>query len=351
MNSKLLSLLLCSTLLLVAVPSFAAKSGSRATAWVSSNHIQVIDIDSGRVLGRLPLKEFIHEMQFSGAGDRLYVGTSQALRVVDPEQMAFTGILARRTTKAVAVSDDGAHIVAVHPGDAALSQAARKAGTPLPLATLSVYSSESMTAVRSWQIPAMTFDVELSPSGNRVYVLDSPAGTVHVYSLEGQLLESVGVVPTDANGQPIQAMLGWMALSPDGSILVVPVTMASGAVLAELDVLSQRAPENRLRHSGLTAGGRIQGLAWSAPGDEVLITAVGSLCRWSKPGKEQVWRSLPVNYVDVEAVPGSSDSVVVAPVFSETNRSGGVSVLSASGEVLRSIELLDMSPFFVAVRP
>jgi hypothetical protein len=64
-----------------------------------------------------------------------------------------------------------------------------------------------------------------------------------------------------------------------------------------------------------------------------------------------VWEAQPINYVDIEPVPGRSDSVVVAPVFSEANKSGGLSVLSATGEVLRSIELLDMSPFFVAVRP
>ena len=273
------------------------------------------------------------------------------LRVVDPERMAFTETLSSRTTKALAVSADGEHVVAVHPGDPAVSQAARKAGTPLPPATLSVYSGSPMSVLRSWQVPAMTFDVAMSPSGQHIYVLDAVAGKVHIYNMEGELSESITVVPTGEDGQPVQAMLGWMALSPDGSTLVVPVTTASGAVLAEIDLAAKRLPENRLRHSGLTASGRIQGLAWNAPGDTVIITSVGAMCHWSEPGKEQLWRPLPVNYVDVEPVPGSSESVVVAPVFSKKNKSGGVSVLSESGEVLRSIELTDMSPFFVAVRP
>jgi hypothetical protein len=351
MNCRITSLLLACSLLLLASPSLAARSAVGPTAWVSSNHIQVIDIDSGRVVGRLPLGEFIHEMQFDRSGEKLYVGSSKALRVVDSQRMAFTDTLARRTTKALAVSNDGSHVVAIHPGDAAVSQASRKAGTPLPLATLTVYSTASNSPLRSWPVPAMSFDVALSPAGDQVYVLDAPAGQVQVYSLQGELVEEIVVAPTGSDGKPVRAMLGWMALSPDGSTLVVPVTTATGALLAEVDLAARRAPTARLRHSELRATGRIQGLAWNQRGDEVLITSAHALCRWSKPGGEQVWEAQAINYVDIEPVPGSSNSVVVAPVFSEANKSGGVSVLSATGEVLRSIELLDMSPFFVAVRP
>jgi hypothetical protein len=77
---------------------------------------------------------------------------------------------------------------------------------------------------------------------------------------------------------------------------------------------------------------------------------VGGLCAY-EAGGHQKWVPQAVNYVDIEPVPSSSQSVAVAPVFSERNKSGGVSILSERGEVIRSIELSDMSPFFVAVRP
>jgi len=350
MNSRILSILACLLTLMLAAPA-TAQARSPATAWVSSNHIQVIDIDSGRVVGRLPLKEFIHEMQFSGDGARLFVGTSKALRIVDADRMEFTEVLANRTTKAVAVSKDGTVVAAVHPGDPKDSQRARKAGTPLPMATLTLYSGTPLRAIRSWPVPAMTFDVVLSPAADRVYVLDATGGKIDSYDLEGKLAESLPIVPTDGEGRPQRAMLGWMALSPNGSALVVPVTTATGALLAEVDLAADRSGEGHIKHTPLETRGRVQGLAWNEPGDTVLITAVGALCHWSEQAGKQVWKTLPVNYVDIEPVPGSSDSVVVAPVFSEKNKSGGVSVVSADGEVLRSIELLDMSPFFVAVRP
>jgi|GEM_PF-1906995 len=348
MNPKLFSYLVVCGLSLCAVPAMAS-SNSGATAWVSSNHIQVINIESGEVLSRLPLREFIHEMQFTGAGDRLYVATSQALRVVDPEQMAFTAVLSKRRAKAVAVSSDGEHVFALHPGDPKLSQEARVAGTPLPLATLSHYSTATMTEVRSWQVPAMSFDVAISPTGERVFVLDPTAGQVQIYSSQGALLEKVSVTPVDEAGRPQQGMFGWMAVSPDGSSIVFPVTMAAGAVLAEVDLLPS-ATAKRVTLEPLQANGRIQGLAWNGAGNEVLITAVGGVCSY-KQGSPQKWTPHAVNYVDIEPVPASVDSVAVAPVFSERNKSGGVSVISAKGEVLRSIELPDMSPFFVAVRP
>ncbi len=349
MNSKLLSFVLAGALVLCASPALASGT-TGATAWVSSNHIQVIDIDNGSVVGRLPLREFIHEMQFSGTGDRLYVGTSQALRVVDPEQMAFTAVLSARRTKAVAVSNDGDQVFAIHPGDPDLSQQARKAGTPLPLATLTHYSTETMSENRSWQVPAMSFDVAISPAGDRVFVLDPTAGQVQIYSPTGDLLDKVTVAPPDANGRPQQAMLGWMAVSPDGQSMVVPVTVATGAVLARVD-LSSSPSAQRVSRDPLKANGRVQGLAWNAAGDGVLITSVGGLCNYTGAGSEQTWTPQKVNYVDIEPVPASSHSVAVAPVFSEKNKSGGVSILSERGEIVRSIELSDMSPFFVAVRP
>jgi hypothetical protein len=263
--------------------------------------------------------------------------------------MAFTTVLSKRRSKAVAVSSDGNHVFALHPGDPKLSQQARIAGTPLPLATVSHYSTATMTEVRSWQVPAMSFDVAISTTGDRVFILDPTAGQVQIYSNEGALLEKVNVTPVDAAGRPQQGMFGWMAVSPDGSSMVIPVTMATGAVLAEVD-LHASVNEKPVTLEPLQANGRIQGLAWNGDGNGVLITAVGGLCAY-KEGSPQRWTPQAVNYVDIEPVPSSANSVAVAPVFSELNKSGGLSVISAKGEVVRSIELPDMSPFFVAVRP
>lgn len=54
--------------LVAAALAAPASALAATTAWVSSNHIQVIDLEEGRVVGRLGLKEFIHDMEFSPNG-------------------------------------------------------------------------------------------------------------------------------------------------------------------------------------------------------------------------------------------------------------------------------------------
>ena len=68
-------------------------------------------------------------------------------------------------------------------------------------------------------------------------------------------------------------------------------------------------------------------------------------------GLPVAWQAFPMNFVDVQSIAGTDTTVVVTPTFSAKNSSGGVGILAANGELLRSVELPDMSPFLVAVRP
>ena len=75
------------------------------------------------------------------------------------------------------------------------------------------------------------------------------------------------------------------------------------------------------------------------------------MVKFKKLGLPVQGQQFPVNYVDVRAIPGTDQTVMVTPTFSKARSSGGVSVVGANGAVLRSIELPDMSPFVVIVRP
>ncbi|MBJ96283.1 MAG: hypothetical protein CMP23_17615 [Rickettsiales bacterium] len=336
-------------LLLLAITASAGPASS-ATAWVSSNHLQVIDIDEGKVLGKLPLGEFIHSMRFTADGKRLYVGTSKALRIVDPERIAFSGQLSPRRTRAIAISDDGQHIYAVHPGDPKVSQAARIAGEPLPLATLSQYSAASNQEVRSWTVPALSSDIILTASNQQIIVLDPDGRKAHFYTTAGQHRGEQVVVPINQDGNPAQAMLGPMSLAPNGASFVIPITLREGPMLAHIS-LTEGPNTARVQHHSLEDRGRVQGLSWDASGEQVLITATGGICSFRPDNTEQEWMPQQVIFIDVAAVPQSELKVAVAPVFSKRNKSGGVAVLAADGGVLRTVELPDMSPFYVAVRP
>jgi hypothetical protein len=124
------------------------------------------------------------------------------------------------------------------------------------------------------------------------------------------------------------------------------VTDANESWLAEITVA-----DGSIQHEGLGHARRIQGVRWDDDGSGVYVTAVQSMVKFDGRGLPVAWQSFPANYVDVQALPGSDEAVVVTPTFSKENGSGGVGVLAANGELLRSVELSDMSPFVVAVRP
>ena len=61
------------------------------------------------------------------------------------------------------------------------------------------------------------------------------------------------------------------------------------------------------------------------------------------------WKGYPVNFVDIEPLPDSERSVMIAPTFAK--KSGGVAVMNKRGELISSVELPDMSPFVLVLAP
>ncbi len=305
----------------------------------------MIDLDAGKVVGRIDLQEFIHDIEFSPDGKTAYVASSQGLRVADAEAMRLDQRVSEATTRAISVSGDGSRVIAIHraPKDAAL--AARKAGLPLPPSTLAIYRGAGMTLEASVAVSGNAFDTAISADGERIWVLVPQDGAVIEYGADGTLKRTIQVVDQAAAG-PNASMLSELALSPAGDTLMVPVTDANESWLAEITVA-----DGSIQHEGLGHARRIQGVRWDDDGSGVYVTAVQSMVKFDGRGLPVAWQSFPANYVDVQALPGSDEAVVVTPTFSKENGSGGVGVLAANGELLRSVELSDMSPFVVAVRP
>jgi DNA-binding beta-propeller fold protein YncE len=336
------SLLLAAALLLL-LPGVALAGN---TAWISSNHIQVVDLDTARVTGRIPLSEFIHDMEFSPDGSSVYVGSSKGFRVADADRLEFTQKVDARPTSGISVSADGSRLVAIHKADHDAAQAARLAGLPLPASTLIVYSTLGMSIEQSFPISAQALDAVISPDGATIYVLVPQEGAVHLHGLDGTLIESIELA--DVSGSH-DVMLSRLALSPDGSRLVVPCTDATQSWLADVDLAGTR--EGRVLRQELGHARRIQGLSWDQDGTGVYVSAVKSVVKFNELGLPVEWKQFPVNYVDVKAIPGSDSTVMVTPTFSNERGTGGLSVIGADGAVVRTLELADISPFIVIVRP
>ena len=96
---------------------------------------------------------------------------------------------------------------------------------------------------------------------------------------------------------------------------------------------------------------RIQGVDWDEDSSGVYVTAISHMVKFRKSGIPVEWQRYAANYVDIEAVSGTGQTVMVTPTFSEKNRSGGLSVIDEQGNIVRSVELPDMSPYVVVVSP
>lgn len=329
--------------LLLSLPT-AAVAG---TAWVTSNHIQVVDLDRGEVVGRLPLQEFIHDLEFSPDGATAYVASSKGLRVADADRLEFTQRVSDRMTRGLSLSADGKRLVAIHKAPDEDCLAARRAGLPLPPSTVAVYDTAGMTVEASFPVSGDAFDLAMDAAGTRIYALVPPAGVVEVYDAAGHGLETIRVATGTADHA---VMLSELALAPDGRKLVVPVTDDAASWLAEID-LTIAGPDKVLR-ADLGHARRIQGVRWDEDGSGLYVTAIHSLVKFdAKNALPLAWQAFPVNWVDVQGVPGTEQTVAVTPTLSKARGTGGISVLDKRGEVLRTVELPDMSPFLVAVRP
>ena len=335
-------------LLLALLPLLLPAPALAGTAWVSSNHIQVIDLDTARVTGRIPLTEFIHDMEFSIDGSQVYVASSKGLRVADADKLEFVQRVDERPTNGLALSADGARLVAIHKADKDVAKAARVAGLPLPASTVAVYSTLGMTVEFTFPVSASALDAVLSPDGEVVYVLVPDEGTVYVHAVSGELREAIELVEM---GGSHNAMLSRIALAPRGDRLVVPVTQAETSWLADVDLSGSREPAQRVLRQELGHARRIQGVSWDEDGSGLYVSAVNSVIKFSELGLPVEWKQFPVNYVDVAPIPGTDETVMVTPTLSEERKSGGLSVVGPGGEILRTVELSDMSPFVVIVRP
>ena len=341
------NLLLGAALLL---PAALPAPSQAATAWVSSNHIQVIDLDTAQIVGRIPLKEFIHDMEFSPDGARVYVASSHGLRIADAVGLQFTHQLAQGSTLSVSVSGDGASLVALEKGDDDAALAARKAGQPLPVARVTVYAAGTLTATATWEVPGTARDVLLARDGSAVYVLEPAMGQILVFGADGAARESIDVAPGPraATGHA-QAIYSSMEMSPDGSRVLIPTTSEAASSVVDVSLSGERA--ERVIVQDLGHRRRIQGVAWDEDGSGMYVTAVNNVVKFTGAGEPVSWAETTLNYVDVAPVPGTAQTVMVAPTFSSARRSGGVSLLDGNGSVVRSVELPDMSPFHVAVSP
>ena len=274
--------------LLLSLGFLPALADASTTAWVSSNHIQVVDLDAGEVVGKIPLKEFIHDMEFHPSGKEVYVSSSKGLRVADASELKFKTKVSSKTTGALALSQSGTTLAAIHlPSREAVLQAKRTKSS-LPAATLVVYDTAEMRVESSFPVSANAFDLVMSHDGSKLFVLVPHEGTVYVHDREGQLLESLVLADKDT-------MLSKLALSPVGKTLAVPATNAEASWINEVDLSGARSGEQRVLRGELGHARRISATAFDDDGSGVYVTAVRSMVKFDSTTRLPVsWKGYPM---------------------------------------------------------
>ncbi|MCK6527436.1 hypothetical protein L6R50_07680 [Myxococcota bacterium] len=334
-----------SSVVLAALLAAAPAAAAAPTAWVASNQIRVVDLQRGEVVGQIPLQEFVHDIEFSTAGDRAFVASAGGLRVADAEGLAFTATLSDRPTVAVAVDEAHGAVLAIlsPPGEEAL--AARRAGTAEPPCEVAVFDAASGERRASWPVAGLPRDIAVDGARGRIYVLEIQSGRVIAFDGTGRELDSI-----DLTQKAERYMFTRMRLSEDGSTLVAPRTDADRTVLVEVHPLAARDATDRVRFQDLGHARRVGDLAFGRDG-QVYLSSLFTVARVPPRGAAPTFERFDLAYSGIEVVPDSGEIVLIAPTLDPQIGSGGVTLADADGKVIRSVELVDISPFTVAVRP
>lgn len=331
-RQRLIPLLLVA--LAVAAPAAAQE------VWLSSNHLEVVDLERGVVIDRVELGEHIHDLVFSTDGATLYVASSHGLRALDPDLRTVT---AERRGEAVVALDlrpsDGA-VVALHrpPGDAVL--AARRADLPLPPCEVVVHDPITLNPTARWAVDGDAWDLVVTPGG--VHVIAPRLGALRSFDHQGRELSLRPLLPDHRPGDAHLAALGPLDVDAEGRI-IVPWTDERGSYLA---ILSADSTEQR----PLGHGQAIHGLA-GRPGGGILLTSVGRLYASDERGLPGLWSPTATHYVDLAWLADGQRAVAAAPTAYAGAAGGSVSVIDPLGQVLIEVALPDMSPYHLAIRP
>lgn len=315
-------------------------------AWVASTFVRLVDLDSGELVGRLLVAEeqVVSEIAFSEDGRRAFVASMGGLYEVDTRSLEVLGQLSARPTCSVSVAGD--RLAALHLLPAGEGLANRAQDIPSTV-TMSLYDLPAGQRVASAEIHGSPLRVRLSPLNGHALVLDSNEAVLTVWSRRAESLGEIDLAPDRQSGQSY--LCADLGVSRDGSTLAVARNTAGSSALV---IVRPDVEVARSRVTVVDAGEfRLRGAAFPARGSEILVTALGHVGRFAADGGPPRWRDVGHMASLVAPSPSGTFLVMATPAFDETRGSGAVLVADADGQLLRVVELPDLSPYTLAVQP
>jgi len=316
-------------------------------AWVASTFVQLVDLDSGELVGRVVVDEdqVVSEIAFSSDGRRAFVASMGGLFVVDTGSLAVLDRLSDRPTCSVSVA--GQRLAALHLLPPGVGLANRAQDVPSTV-TLALYDLVDAPArIASAEVHGAPLRVRLSPASGHALVMDSNEALLRVYDIAAAKLGEIDLAP---DRQADQAFLcADLGMAADGSSLAVARNSADSSALVVVHPADTVAGS---QVSVVDVGAyRLRGAAYPPQGAEVLVTALGFLGRISSERSEPTWREVGHMASLVAPSPSGEYVVMATPLFDEARGSGAVLVTDPAGNLLRVAELPDLSPYTLAIQP
>lgn len=329
--------------LAVALTASCALVGSADATKVltASNQVLVLDGESLATVKTIPVGAFVKEFAATPDGARVFLSTSQGVRVIETADWSLSGLLTDRPVQSLSLSPDGRTLyvldyqVTVGEGDPATAPRSPEGYRTLALDTASLAATEFT------RYDERVFDLGTATDDGRLFTLEKDAGTLR----EMRRGESAPVarVELGPGGDKLNGMYLRLVSDPRHQRLLLPQLGDPGQIWV-YDVKGGAVNSWPLPKPGTP----VRGVALAPSGERVYLCALQAMYALDgSTGKTAAAVSLDGAFQQVAVSPDGSAVYATAPVY---GKGGGVARLNPTDlQVERVVELSEISPYAIVV--
>jgi len=329
-------------LIALALAGFFAQSTylHGAEVYVGATTLYVLDEESGKIAGEIPIDRWIYNISVSPDGKTVYAGASNGVNIIDVETRTIQGLLMDKPAFTVEIEKESNRMFVLTNDRKVMPDGTAEA---FP-SKLLVYDLSSKTLLRTIELNRMVFDIEIVPEQDRLYCLDLLDSELKIVQLtSGAQIETLdlgdyGYEHKDQN----QGMLWRMIRDKDSNKIYI----AQGGNQA--GVLVVETTTNSVRRIALDHEAKWRGGVLSPDGKKLYLNAVRFLSVIDLEKEAEIsWVPLDVPYQGMEIGDRGEKLYLINPVY---DTGGSMAIFNAKTLApLYRILVPDASPFTIAV--
>jgi len=319
--------------LLLATPALAEE------AWVASNQIRVIDLDAGKEVAKLPLERHVRDILISQDGKDAWVAASDGLHLASVAKRSWAAHPVD-DFQITALDEGGRYVAALAWPTQADAKILRDKGE-YPAARVLLVDTRLRQVASSFPVEGHPMDLALGWNNSVVYLVDMEGQALWAYRTDGKLLGTQDL----SSGEAQQAV---STLAVVGSDVFVAVTSSNGTQLRTLNTrLDVQGWSAEVQATVVPGAGRVRFVVPDAKSGDLWLSSLGDMYRMGQSGLSGE-QSYDVRWTGA-AARANGGLVLTATTFSDKNGSGAVAVTNEAGRIVKTVELLDLSPYVAAI--